>query len=323
VTSPTISSGLGCVVDAGPSTVEFPPGATFGPRRLDDFELVWVLSGSASCTIHLPVEEPDKEPDDESGERRRFELRPGMLLLSRPGMTDTYRWRDDGPSRHAYVHFSLNPPSLDERRLTGSAQAWPLLRTLTADDPLEALCRYLTWLPSAPEQSREDAVAATVALVVQLFVDGPLPQARPGPRQHVAGIGAWLGARWQQRGVGPVPVAELAAGVGLSAGHLSRICRAEWSIGPAELVEQLRMSRAASLLRRSNLGVAEVARACGYVDPFHFSRRFRRCFGVAPREFRDHTGPGLRQVDDAVLALAARVTGDGSAAPPHPAGLAD
>lgn len=38
--------------------------------------------------------------------------------------------------------------------------------------------------------------------------------------------------------------------------------------------------------------VAAVAHACGFVDPAHFSRRFRAAFGVSPREFRRVTDSG-------------------------------
>jgi AraC-like DNA-binding protein len=44
----------------------------------------------------------------------------------------------------------------------------------------------------------------------------------------------------------------------------------------------LRLGHAADLLACDGLGVAEVARRCGYADTFAFSRAFRRRFGVPP-----------------------------------------
>jgi len=53
---------------------------------------------------------------------------------------------------------------------------------------------------------------------------------------------------------------------------------------------QVRLERAQRLLsdqRYSGLRVSEVAIRCGFVEPSHFARRFRKTFGIAPTEFRD------------------------------------
>lgn len=56
----------------------------------------------------------------------------------------------------------------------------------------------------------------------------------------------------------------------------------------AELM-RARLQRARELLadpRTNDLAVVEVAARCGFSDPSHFARRFRRQFGVAPLAFR-------------------------------------
>lgn len=61
-------------------------------------------------------------------------------------------------------------------------------------------------------------------------------------------------------------------------------------------VEELmhaRLTRARDLLANPRLGdlpVIEVAARCGFTDPSHFARRFRRRFGVAPQAFRRGAG---------------------------------
>ena len=39
-----------------------------------------------------------------------------------------------------------------------------------------------------------------------------------------------------------------------------------------------------------SLGVSEVGRRCGYPDPYHFSRDFRRLTGLSPTRFRAERG---------------------------------
>lgn len=57
-----------------------------------------------------------------------------------------------------------------------------------------------------------------------------------------------------------------------------------------EQLVRLRLERAREMLRdpgRAELPVSDVAAACGFADPSHFARRFRRRFAQAPREYRD------------------------------------
>ena len=56
-----------------------------------------------------------------------------------------------------------------------------------------------------------------------------------------------------------------------------------------ERLMELRLERARKLLgdpQLYDLPVAEVAARCGFADPSHFARRFRRQFGQSPLQFR-------------------------------------
>jgi len=237
-------------------------------------------------------------------------------------MTDEYHWTPNATSQHAYVHLSLARPVP-----TGIRAGWPLTHALTADDPMASICRYLTWLPRSQEPGAAAAIRRSIDFLLHLFVEGPLTAADSGSGRHLNRVADWLAVRWRSDGVGPVTVGELASGVGLSPGHLSRICRTEFGVGPAEVVELLRLGRAAVLLRRSNLSVAQAAEACGFVDPFHFSRRFRRAYGLPPRTYRTVATPPPNAdplARSGLLPLANHVLTDepslaaGFAAPPIP-----
>ena len=74
------------------NTAHYPPGATWGPRVLADFELVWILTGSATWTVQLPGEK-----------RHDLLLLPGSLALSRPDVVESYAWDPHRHSAHAFV----------------------------------------------------------------------------------------------------------------------------------------------------------------------------------------------------------------------------
>src|SRR3954471_11312861 len=76
---------------------DYQAGDTFGPRRLSDFEFVWLVAGSATWTTTPPAALPPVEA----------RLGVGDLALARSGAVDSYQWDAAQTSRHAYVHFRL------------------------------------------------------------------------------------------------------------------------------------------------------------------------------------------------------------------------
>jgi AraC family transcriptional regulator of arabinose operon len=85
------------------------------------------------------------------------------------------------------------------------------------------------------------------------------------------------------------PVEALAAAVFLSPSRLAHLFKAETGETLTDAQRQLRLRQAARLLRHSGRSVQEIAAEVGFHCPFHFSRRFRRAFGVGPREYRRQT----------------------------------
>jgi signal transduction histidine kinase/ligand-binding sensor domain-containing protein/DNA-binding response OmpR family regulator len=57
-----------------------------------------------------------------------------------------------------------------------------------------------------------------------------------------------------------------------------------------DFIRQIRLKRAAQLLRDSDLPISEVAYAVGIQDPAYFARIFKKTFGKAPSEFNNQLG---------------------------------
>ena len=84
----------------------------------------------------------------------------------------------------------------------------------------------------------------------------------------------------------PLDVEELARGVHLSAGHLSREFRAAYGESPYSYLMTRRIERAMALLRRGDLSVTEVCFAVGCSSLGTFSTRFSQLVGVPPSVYR-------------------------------------
>lgn len=247
----------------GPTVADYPPGSTFGPRDARFHEFVWLLHGSATWLcgdVRLP-------------------LRPGTLLLVRPGMRDSFRWDPRTPTRHAYVHFTLSGVDTSD---------WSLTRDLTGrSDPMGALCRYLLHLGTTCPPDWAEHACETLRLLVLTFARPPEPAEEPSTLpEPVVAMMSHVRDRWSDGTAAPVPLAHLAEAARVSESTLCRTFRRQFGVGPVAALELLRLARAEPLLWQSNLPMQAIATQCGFADGYHFSRRFRAVYGLAPTAFR-------------------------------------
>lgn len=129
----------------------------------------------------------------------------------------------------------------------------------------------------------EAQTAAMGALSALLLRHGQVPEAQTAARSSgtVEAMRQRLAADLSE----PLTLEQLAATVELSSFHAARLFRRETGMPPHAWRNQLRVNRSLDLLRRGS-SVAEAASACGFADQSHFTRHFRRVFGVAPGRWR-------------------------------------
>jgi AraC-like DNA-binding protein len=80
----------------------------------------------------------------------------------------------------------------------------------------------------------------------------------------------------------PPSLEEIGRRVGCSQFYLSRIFSEEMGQGIFQHLRELRMDRAAALLREGRLNVTQIALEVGYASPSHFSTAFHQVFGCCP-----------------------------------------
>ena len=241
----------------------YPPGASFGPRLMLDWEFVWLIQGDAEYRW--------RETGAAASE--------GSIVLCRPGATDFFQWDRHRRTRHAFFHFQMaNPPD--------DWQDWPLVREPENDDVLTPLFRYLlTWLGRGdPEQCLLTVTTMVTAFRTGHRAAGGLPPEVWPPAVERACT--YLFERLDENPAQALSLNELAGAACVTPEHLCRLFKASVGHSPAETVRLARIDHAATLLARSNYAVGEIAALCGFASPFHFSRLFHSAYGLSPSEFR-------------------------------------
>lgn len=80
----------------------------------------------------------------------------------------------------------------------------------------------------------------------------------------------------------PISPARLAADVGLSTRQLERLFRRYLNRSPKRYYMDMRLGRARNLLLQTDMSVINVALACGFTSPSHFSKCYRSQYGATP-----------------------------------------
>lgn len=90
----------------------------------------------------------------------------------------------------------------------------------------------------------------------------------------------------------PISPADLAEDVGMSTRQLERLFRRYLNRSPKRYYMELRLQKARNLLMQTDMSVINVALACGFTSPSHFSKCYRAHYKTTP--YRERGAQGVR-----------------------------
>jgi AraC family transcriptional regulator of arabinose operon len=200
----------------------------------------------------------------------------GHLMIWPPGLRHVY-----GHPRRRYLHSWMHAagPALE-----------PLLRQnripLGAPFPLLSSRAFLEFLGALHRELASPAADAIIAanLLENWLRDLGRTLRRPGRQTPPAlrRVRDHIDAAYAE----PLTIGRLARLARLSPAYFSTEFRRCFGSAPLEYTIRRRLHHAAYLLHDVNLSIAEVGRAVGYEDLFHFSKIFKKTHRISPRKYR-------------------------------------
>jgi transcriptional regulator GlxA family with amidase domain len=82
-------------------------------------------------------------------------------------------------------------------------------------------------------------------------------------------------------------VEKLADRLTMSPRHFTRVCLRETKMNPGQFVDRLRVEAAQQMIDSSNMGLKEIADACGFRSADTMRRTFLRVIGITAGEYMD------------------------------------
>ncbi len=242
---------------------------------------------------------------------RRVELAPRMLAFyhqGRPPLTASRR----ADETHQFITVEFSPEFLQAHLQSERDNLHPLVRAVVsleakrsqvveADRLNTAMSQLVDSLRHPPVFARAQAVwfqCKAIELAAQLFFHSPggelfCTRQQRAARERVERARALLRERLSD----PPPLEELGRLVGCSPFYLSRLFSQEVGMTIQQYIRQIRMERAAELLRSGKCNVTEAALEVGYNSLSHFSVTFHQTFGCCPGLYPLKT-PTQRQADE-------------------------
>lgn len=215
---------------------------------------------------------------------RRATVSPGTFMPITPPCT-VGELVMDAPHRHLMLALPMQAVA----EIDGSRTAFgPLHEGAFRDRLVAQLCLDLWQEAKIANQDGglfvDCARAALVAALARRARQCPAPV----PKRTGFSSGGWarLTAEIEDRLDTPLTVAMLAALAEMRETQFLQTFKQQTGMSPYRYVLQKRLDKVATLLTRSEMGLAEIALATGFSDQAHMTTAFARQFGRTPGVFR-------------------------------------
>ena len=255
----SVHKAYGLIIFGGCTGTASAPDSFSGcvPRYFEHYSISHLLEGAGRLWL-------------ENGEET--DVHPGDAVVITPGTVNRY----GGVNGQPYVEDSLIffGPVADMMKKAGVIRdgVFPFGRVRR----LPAILR-LIGDPAHASQIR--ANMELQKLLVELYLDSLEPASGcPAFEQLLSDIKSDPSRWWT--------VSEMAEQCGLSDDQLRRVFVKYTGCHPKLYLDRLKLRHAGEMLMMTHRSVGEIAKSLGYLDPYHFSRRFKTVMGLSPQQYR-------------------------------------
>ncbi|GAA4670196.1 helix-turn-helix transcriptional regulator [Phytohabitans rumicis] len=238
--------------------------------------------------------------DDEPVVPAPFRVMDAYVLSAVTGGGGTYRHHDGRAQPIGPGTFTVVPPGVPHWYGTPPGERWTETFVVFAGPLFDMLAGGGVLATAGPRSHRPGLSIDELRTVLRAR-----PRSVRGAERQLLTLADWLLDTEDVAG-GPAPGDAIAAAADLLASDLGasldmravaaqtgfsydlfrRRFTREFGESPLAFRNARRLRAAANLLRVTDMTIREIARALGYADEFHLSRRFSAHFGVPPRDHR-------------------------------------
>lgn len=251
------------------------PSHSFGPAARNHYLFHYVISGTGKLIAK-----------NSKGESIEYPVKSGQGFMLFPNQICTYIADEKIPWEYTWIEF-------DGLRAKETIE----MAGLSLDAPIYK-ARYKEISKNMKEEmlyivNHKDASPFHLIGHLYLFMDALLCSSASAPINkgnrlrdfYIKEAISFIEQNFQN----DISVEDIAAACGLNRSYFSKIFHETMGKTTQEFLISYRMSKASELLKLTKLSIGDISHAIGYDNPLHFSRAFKKVYGVSPRQWRQNS----------------------------------
>lgn len=256
------------------------PSHSFGPAARNHYLFHYCLTGTGTLYAQ-----------NSKGESLTYQVKSGQGFLLFPNQVCTYIADHELPWEYVWLEFD-GLRAKETVELAGLSPNHPIYRA-RYKDIAETMKSEMMYIVNHKEASPFHLIGH-LYLFIDSFVRSSV-SARPGKENSLRDFYLKEAIAFvEQNFQNDISVKDIAAACGLNRSYFGKLFRKSMGKSPQEFLISYRMTKAAELLKLTDLSIADIGNVVGYPNQLHFSRAFKNVYQVSPRQWRNDHGGGKR-----------------------------
>lgn len=252
------------------------PSHSFGPAARNHYLFHYCISGTGTLYAQ-----------NAKGDSVTYQVKSGQGFLLFPHQVCTYIADQEHPWEYVWLEFD-GLRAKETVELAGLSLNQPVYRARYKDiaETMKSEMMYIV--------NHRDSTPFHLIGHLYLFIDSFVRSSafvRPGKENSLRDFYIKEAVTFvEQNFQNDISVEDIAAACGLNRSYFGKIFHETMGKSPQEFLISYRMTKAAELLKLTDLSVADIGNVVGYPNQLHFSRAFKKVYQISPRQWRnEHT----------------------------------
>ena len=248
------------------------PSHSFGPAARNHYLFHYCLSGTGTLIAN-----------NAKGESITYQIKSGQGFMLFPNQVCTYIADYEIPWEYVWLEFDgLRVKETIE--MAGLSIDQPIYKA-RYKDIAETMKSEMLYIVNHKEESPFHLIGHLYLFIDSLVRSCSFAQINKGNSLRDFYIKEAI-SFIEQNFQNAISVEDIAACCGLNRSYFGKIFHESMGKSPQDFLISYRMTKAAELLKLTDLSITDISNAVGYPNPLHFSRAFKNVYGSSPRQWR-------------------------------------